>query len=233
MASYADLWRPASEPEAQWQIDPVHRGIDFWAWGKQMAADLLPYRPATRPLDEQVVVDYGCGLGRVMKYTPGRLVHGVDASAEMLEMARQRLAPTEEGAASRFAFHRTTGASIPLPTQSADFVYSVLVLQHMDADDVVSVVEDTRRVLAPGGTCYLLVSAFGHTPFAPGAKVPRGQTVWTGSAQGSRCAGHDVLCYKADDVLGLGARAGFGVYHVEALHPELRLGYLALVASNT
>ncbi len=59
------------------------------------------------------------------------------------------------------SFLKTEGRRIPVPENSIDFLYSLLVLQHLDRGDVRRVVGDCYRVLMPSGRCYLQFPEYG------------------------------------------------------------------------
>jgi SAM-dependent methyltransferase len=53
-------------------------------------------------------------------------------------------------------FAGTLGTTIPAASESADFVYSVEVLEHLHPDDVAAHLREVHRVLRPGGRYWLL-----------------------------------------------------------------------------
>lgn len=67
---------------------------------------------------------------------------------------------------SNFTLLRTSGREIGVPSQSIDFVYSFIVLQHLPTFEVLqSYVAETWRVLKPGGVSQLYFGRFpGHNP---------------------------------------------------------------------
>jgi len=95
-------------------------------------------------------LEIGCGPGRLMKPLSRNFgeIHGVDVSDEMIRLARERL-----GQIPHAHVHATHGATLALfADDSFDFVYSYAVFQHIPSRDVVlSYMEETRRVLKPGG----------------------------------------------------------------------------------
>lgn len=60
------------------------------------------------------------------------------------------LAPAEVDAPN-FAFVKNVGASIPLPSESVDFMYSNQVMEHLHPDDALEQLCEVYRVLKPGG----------------------------------------------------------------------------------
>lgn len=101
-----------------------------------------------------VVMDLGCGIGRVARYVAPRCrtLWAVDASEVMLAHARRRLA--DAGGDVRFA--RSAGTSVPaLPDDAVDLAYSLLTLQHLEREDAFALLRDLRRIVRPGGRAYL------------------------------------------------------------------------------
>jgi SAM-dependent methyltransferase len=166
VTDYARFWTAATEAEGQWMTDPGHKGEDYWRVGEAQAAQLRPYLPdAARVWPKPVIVDYGCGLGRTLRYLPAFERAGVDVSREHLALA-ERLSPGP-------SYLLTDGRTIPLPDDCADLVCSFQVLQHLDVDDAASIVAETRRVLRSGGQCYHTFSLFGE-PWTAGLVLKRG-----------------------------------------------------------
>jgi len=99
-------------------------------------------RRELRPND--VFVDLGGGDGAVaLAVAPHvRKAIVVDVS--------DALAPVS-GTPPNFEFIKNVGASIPLPSESADFVYSNQVMEHLHPDDALEQLGEVHRVLKRGG----------------------------------------------------------------------------------
>jgi len=216
MTDYARYWRPQSEAEAMWSIDTGHFGEAFWQWGRAYHEALEQERPALPG-----VLDYGCGVGRVLMHFDDELRIGVDVSEEMLALAEKN--------DPRCLWLKGDGRSIPLPDECVGFAYSLLVLQHMDAADVAAVVREIHRVLLPGGRCYLMFSAFGRR-WTPTAVVPKTGHTWTGNPATSHHAAHDTLAYTRDIVNELAEAAGFE--QIDVAHIGGEWGYYVLRAQK-
>lgn len=145
---YGNFWRP---PDVSRAMLAIFNGDDvelFEQTGRQQAEVLAPLLPS-----DAVVVDVGCGIGRVAKYLAPRceLLWAVDVSKEMLTMAAERLADVPN---VRFA--RCADTRIPdIADASVDFVYSVLVLQHLEREDAFLMLREIHRILKPGGATYV------------------------------------------------------------------------------
>ena len=94
-----------------------------------------------------VTVDVGCGGGLMAEEMArrGAQVIGVDPSASSLATAR---AHATEGGLS-IDYRQGAGEHLPVGDASADVVYCVDVLEHVD--DLDAVIAETARVLKPGG----------------------------------------------------------------------------------
>jgi ubiquinone/menaquinone biosynthesis C-methylase UbiE len=121
----------------------------FERTGREQAEALAALLPSA----DAVVVDIGCGIGRVARYMAPhcKVLWAVDVSAEMLKMAGERLSDQHN-----VSFARCTDTRIPdIADESVDFVYSVLVLQHLAREDAFLMLREIRRMLRPGGRAYL------------------------------------------------------------------------------
>ena len=92
------------------------------------------------------LLELGTGTGetalRVLERCPDASLVGIDASADMLAVARERL----PGADLRVA-----RLEDPLPPGPFDVVFSVLCVHHLDGDGKADLFERVAAVLAPGG----------------------------------------------------------------------------------
>jgi ubiquinone/menaquinone biosynthesis C-methylase UbiE/DNA-binding transcriptional ArsR family regulator len=108
---------------------------------------LVPAEPAGR------LLDIGTGTGRVLELLAPRVQQalGVDASKQMLALARARLAGPGLG---HCAVRLADMYRLPLPDAAFDTVVLQMVLHH--AEDPTGVVTEAARVLAPGGRLLLI-----------------------------------------------------------------------------
>lgn len=94
----------------------------------------------------QIAYDVGCGFGRLTPVVAEQAtrVVGFEREAQLVETAR-RLLPDYE-------FVQVASLEqLPVPDHSAGFVMIFTVLQHMPDWNAEAVIEETLRVLAPGG----------------------------------------------------------------------------------
>ena len=133
---------------------------------KDVGASMCPPQPG---LD---VLDVGCGTGTMLeRYVVGGCrVAGVDASAAMLEVARQRLGPSGRlilGDAS----------VMPFDDDAFDLVTFTMVLHELDPGTRAAVVREALRVLRPGGQMLVIDYHVGPLLF-PRGWLQRGFTTF-------------------------------------------------------
>lgn len=146
---YGALWSPEDERQARALILNETDPEVFEASGRRQAEEVIG------PLlsEGDVVLDLGCGIGRVARYVAPmcRRLWAVDASDEMLAHAGRRLSGL-----GNVRFARCTGTAVPdVPDADVDLAYSVLTLQHLEREDAFLLLRELHRVLRPGGTAYL------------------------------------------------------------------------------
>ena len=112
-------------PEAIWR---------FWSSGEEDVAFLFD---ATGAIEPEIAVDFGSGLGRLTRPLAQRAkrVIGVDASPTMLALALKLPNVTYTDRLS----------------ESADFICSLIVFQHIPVDRGEELFRDLLRRLRPGG----------------------------------------------------------------------------------
>jgi|GEM_PF-2037738 len=205
---YGALWSPGDEDDARGLILNEQDDVVFERTGRADAEHLAAYvAPGATALD------YGCGIGRVARYMAPHcgLLWAVDASPAMLRMARQRLA-----AQGSVRLSRSTGTAIPeVPDGSVDFVYSLLVLQHVEREDAFAIMREFHRVLRPGGRAWLTFPNLLSDAYLGGFL----EYVATGQSSNAARA----RMYTPQEVERLLPAAGFTV---DALDPAENIGVL-------
>jgi SAM-dependent methyltransferase len=98
------------------------------------------------------ILDIGCASGAVFEALRdrGAMVTGIDSSAEMVKLARQRLG---DGADLRQA---DLGDPLPFPGGAFDDVIASLVLHYLE--EWTAPLAELRRVLTPGGRLIMAVN---------------------------------------------------------------------------
>ncbi len=109
--------------------------------------DLLPGRIGA-------FLDVGTGTGRLLELVAPRAerAFGVDASRDMLALARARFA--ERGLADRCAVRQADMYRLPLPDGAFDVVALQMVLHY--AEDPAAALAEAARVLRPSGTLVVV-----------------------------------------------------------------------------
>lgn len=136
---------------------------EFWQSGQKIWHDLL-VATSFRPRPEHVVVEIGCGVGRLTRTIASNVarVEAFDLSAEMLAVARRAAPPNAR-------FHHGDGESLrPLPDASADLVVAYCVFQHLPSTEVLrGYLAEMVRVARPGASVAFTLT-------------PRSWHVWLG-----------------------------------------------------
>jgi SAM-dependent methyltransferase len=101
------------------------------------------------PSPGSALLDVGCGAGgpSALAASLGCRVHGLDASAELLEIARERVPDGD--------FRLGELLSLPWPDATFDYVTGFNSFQY--ATDPVAALAEARRVLRPGGKVGIVV----------------------------------------------------------------------------
>lgn len=145
---YARLWAPSNETDAKLQIFTNDREEDWRIGTAQDHARLEPYYDAS-----SVVLDLGCGVGRVASVVAPRCreLWAVDVSPQMLTLAAERLAAYDN---VRYVLCYDTRFP-DVPDGSVDLAYCLLVMQHLEREDAFLLLEELRRVVRPSGTAVV------------------------------------------------------------------------------
>lgn len=98
------------------------------------------------------VLDVGCGTGTLAiaakrRVGPTGIVHGIDASPEMIDRAIRKA----EKAGADVTFRTAIVEALPFPDRQFDVVLSTLMLHHLPRPTREQGARELRRVLKPGG----------------------------------------------------------------------------------
>jgi arsenite methyltransferase len=131
------------------KVEAVYTTPDVVAQRREVRAALAP-RPGER------ILDVGSGPGFLaaeiaQDVGAAGLVHGVDPSAAMLDIARRR---ASAGDAAPLRFGPGAADALPLADGTFDAVVCTQVLEYVD--DVAAALAEMRRVLRPGGRLLVL-----------------------------------------------------------------------------
>lgn len=113
---------------------------------------------ATRGVTARSILDLGSGTGEtaaaVLACHPGAALIGVDASPDMLAVARGR------GLPATFQLGRIED---PLPSGTFDVVVSAFAIHHLDGEEKADLFRRVARALAPAG-CFAFLDVVLPTP---------------------------------------------------------------------
>jgi demethylmenaquinone methyltransferase / 2-methoxy-6-polyprenyl-1,4-benzoquinol methylase len=136
----------------EWFDHVASLGNDLF-WRPRALWELERFRSG-RPVER--VLDIGCGTGELTRLVarryPEARVTGMDFTAAMVEVARQRT--NGAGAALRIRYGRGTAMRLPFADATFDLLTNAFLVRNL-ADLSVALAE-MRRVLRPGGTLMIL-----------------------------------------------------------------------------
>lgn len=127
------------------------------------APDLKPY---IEPTPEKLIVDVGCGWGRVVGqlYLEGYSVIGTDINAKEIEYAKEKAREIIDPDRPNTLEYQVDNATehINLPNEFADgAVLNAVLTAIVSQEDRHRIIKEIRRVLKPGG--ILSIAEFGRT----------------------------------------------------------------------
>ena len=198
MTGMQEFWDERAREDAFYFVDNRIEYKDpaeearFWEMGREDLDRLLgAVDVALEP--GWLVVEIGCGVGRLTRVISGRVssVKALDVSSEMLAIAQN-----ENSALGDVEWIHGDGVSLAgVGDGVADAVVSHVVFQHIpDPQITLAYIRDVGRVLKPGGVAALHLSndkqvheqkqPLGERVRSVFGRAPKGQAheAWTGSA---------------------------------------------------
>ncbi len=153
-SQYKNVWdrEVNSEKTAMLAVAGTASKSDFFSSGETTADTLV------RAMDikaSDVVLEIGCGIGRIGVPLTKLCTKwiGTDISPKMLELARTEIARTGR---NNFELHELFACNLnSFRSDSVDKIYCSTVFMHLDEWDRFAYVEDSFRVLKPGGKLYV------------------------------------------------------------------------------
>lgn len=165
-----EFWEQAAKQDPLWAIlsDPTKRDrrwdvASFFESGRREISLLRErLRELGRVPRHGRALDFGCGVGRLAQALAPSFdeVIGVDASATMIELAGKL---NRHGGKVRYVLN-TAPVLEPITSNSIDFLYTDIVLQHLEPARAIRYVADFMRVLAPGGIAVFQLPSRKRTP---------------------------------------------------------------------
>ena len=132
LAEFDPLWTILSEPDkkfGKWNRE------EFFSSGAREAQRVLAICKANSiDISFDRFLDFGCGVGRMTRGFSGFFQSGVglDVSEKMISLARQFNPEVKH-----CEFVANQSAVLPFANESFDFVFTVLVLQHLPSKDLI------------------------------------------------------------------------------------------------
>jgi SAM-dependent methyltransferase len=150
-------WDEFGRTDPLWAIitDPTKKGSrwdvgEFFQTGRDEIAAVLHYAGSLGiRLRRRRALDFGCGVGRLTQAMAEHFdeADGVDIAPSMIELARQY---NRHGERCRYLLNERSDLRL-FEANRFDFIYTNVVLQHMEPRYAVSYLKEFLRVLAPGG----------------------------------------------------------------------------------
>jgi len=165
-----DFWESAARRDPLWAIlsDPSKRGRrwelqGFFETGRREISLLLYQLKQLKHVPRAGrALDFGCGVGRLSQALASTFteVVGVDVSPTMIELA-DRLNRYPQNV--RYVLNQSPVLQVFAP-ETFDFVYSDIVLQHVEPEAAQEYIREFMRVLAPGGVLVFQLPSHRRTP---------------------------------------------------------------------
>ena len=218
------FWDERARENAAYFVDNRldYRNTDieaFWAEGPVALDECLAYVGAPEIPPEAVVVEIGCGIGRITRPLAdrARAVKAFDVSDEMLRQAREANAHL-----ANVDWILGDGASLAgVGDGEADVVFSHVVFQHIpDPAITLEYVRDMGRVLRPGGWAAFGISNDPSVHRPPHGVAALRLRVRALAGRAPRAQGHPAWVGSAVDLDALRSAAGDGGLEVERLAGE-------------
>ena len=153
--------------------EPTASRVIHWARRYDWFTRALPFVRKIRakllelaaPAPGERVLDVGCGTGVLAIAIKSRVgagdVHGIDASPEMIEVAKEKAAQ----AGCEIHLQVALAEALPFPAAHFDLVTCSLVLHHLPAGLRRKGLAEVRRVLKPSGRFVAVdFAALSHSP---------------------------------------------------------------------
>ena len=141
-----DTWKKI-EAEQNWKdfILPKRTDEQFDFEGKQQAKliqDVIDFEFETKNVK---VLEFGCGVGRILKYLKADELHGADASLKFLRNINNPKIKT----------HYSDGLSLIQDINYFDFIYSIMVFQHNDKKYHTRILKNLHECLNEKGKVFI------------------------------------------------------------------------------
>ena len=154
-----------------------------------------------RPLDDQRILDFGCGYGRIarlMYYFVGEeRLFGVDPWDRSIELCR------EAGLGTNFLVSDYLPRSLPIDDVRFDLVYAFSVFTHLSQRATVAALSTVREYVAPGGLLCITIRPIEYWHHDPHTTpVQRQQLMERHRTQGFAFSPHNLAPVDGDVTYG-------------------------------
>lgn len=117
-------------------ILPKRSTIGFWDEGKKEAENILKI---AGEIDDSFVIDYGCGIGRIMRYFKAKRIIGLDVCEKFVLLSGKNCFLTDKYNEKNIA----------------TFIYCISVIQHNELKDRIKIIDHIHSLLKKGGKCFI------------------------------------------------------------------------------
>ena len=164
-------------------------------WGAPWMLKNFEVPPGSRVLD--LATGVGAMAGWLAENFVGLRLVGMDLSAHQLTWARRNH--------PAIPVARANGVALPFSDAAFDRVHCSWLLEHVSTETAVRILEEVRRVLAPGGYCHF--TEVDNSTFRTDPACPEVQAIMKALNEGQQRGGGDP--YIGKQLASLFGRAGF------------------------
>ena len=111
----------------------------FWNEGKAQANQIKKHYDNS----DGIILDFGCGIGRILEHLKAKEKHGADASAKFLRAI--------DNSNSDIVTHYSDGLNIIQDYDYFDFIFSIMVFQHNEKKHHTDILKNLYKCLKTGG----------------------------------------------------------------------------------
>jgi SAM-dependent methyltransferase len=151
-------WKSLPEPPVEnlVRVGSARTFESFLNVGNGIALRLIEQIRRFRPVKRPVVLDFGCGCGRValpMHYEHGMLTHACDIDASAISYL-QGVLPGIDLRTTEFE------PRLPYADDTFDVVYSISIWTHLNEEFQLAWLREMKRVIKPGGLLLPTTSSY-------------------------------------------------------------------------
>lgn len=122
----------------------------YYEDGHLAAKEMIQWGALTN-LSSPVILDWGCGTGRVIRHIqslkPNAICYGSDIDSELIHWCRKNI--------DHVYFDCIENQTLPYPSNYFHLVYGISVLTHIQKDEFFIWLSELKRVLTPSGRAIL------------------------------------------------------------------------------